>query len=209
MEVVLTRRPSDIVTDKANQSLNQFLASAERQAFRMAFIATGNREDALDIVQDAMLKLATKYGDRTVDDWGPLFHRIVQSTIRDWYRRQKVRNRWRTWLEFTKAGTLQRSAKDTADGGDESGGQNTIDLFEDLHQPGPALKLVNERTIDALEVALHRLPLRQQQAFLLRILEGLSVEETANAMGCTQGSVKTHFSRAIHTLRKQLEEHRA
>ena len=196
------------MTDQEIQSLNQFLMSAERQAYRMAFIATGSREDALDIVQDAMLKLAQKYGDRTVEDWGPLFHRIIQSTIRDWYRRQKVRNRWRTWLEFTKAGTLQRSSKDTADAGDESGGQNIIDLFEDLHAPGPALKLVNERTIDALEVALHRLPLRQQQAFLLRILEGLSVEETANAMGCTQGSVKTHFSRAIHTLRKQLEDHR-
>ncbi|WP_455376776.1 RNA polymerase sigma factor [Kaarinaea lacus] len=196
------------MTDQEIQSLNQFLMSAERQAYRMAFIATGSREDALDIVQDAMLKLAQKYGDRTVEDWGPLFHRITQSTIRDWYRRQKVRNRWRTWLEFTKAGTLQRSSKDTADAGDESGGQNIIDLFEDLHAPGPALKLVNERTIDALEVALHRLPLRQQQAFLLRVLEGLSVEETANAMGCTQGSVKTHFSRAIHTLRKQLEDHR-
>ena len=190
------------------QSLNQFLMSAERQAYRMAFIATGSREDALDIVQDAMLKLAQKYQDRGAEEWGPLFHRIVQSTIRDWYRRQKVRNRWRTWLEFTKVGTLQRSSKDTADAGDESGGQNTIDLFEDLHAPGPALKLVNERTVDALEEALHRLPLRQQQAFLLRVLEGLSVEETAEAMGCTQGSVKTHFSRAIHTLRKKLEDHR-
>ena len=196
------------MTDQEYQSLNQFLASTERRAYRMAYIATGNREDALDIVQDAMMKLAQKYGDRTASDWGPLFHRIIQSTIRDWYRRQKVRNRWRTWLEYTRPATQQRSTKDSADAGEESGNQNTVDLFEDLHEPGPALKLVNERTINALDVALHRLPMRQQQAFMLRIIEGLSVEETANAMGCTQGSVKTHFSRAIHTLRKQLEDHR-
>ena len=173
----------------------------------MAFIASGNRDDALDIVQDSMLKLAQKYADRTVDDWGPLFHRILQSTIRDWYRRQKVRNQWRTWLEYTKVGSQQRTQKDAADIGNDSQG-NIIDLFEDEYGDGPVLKLVNERTIEALEVALHQLPLRQQQAFLLRVLEGLNVEETAQAMGCTAGSVKTHFSRAVHTLREKLEDHR-
>jgi RNA polymerase sigma-70 factor (ECF subfamily) len=196
------------VVGQVEQTLNQFLASAERRAYRMAYIATGSREDALDIVQDAMMKLALKYADRTASEWGPLFYRIVQSTIRDWYRRQKVRNRWRTWLEFTKVGTQKRSTKDTADASNEPYNQNIIDLFEDRYGQGPVMKLVNERAIDALEVALYRLPLRQQQAFLLRVLEGLNVEETANAMGCTQGSVKTHFSRAVHTLRKQLEDHR-
>ncbi|WP_455366803.1 RNA polymerase sigma factor [Kaarinaea lacus] len=190
-----------------SQALDRFLASVERRAYRMAFIATGNREDALDIVQDSMLKLAQNYADRSVEDWGPLFHRILQSTIRDWYRRQKVRNQWRTWLEFTKVGSQQRTQKDSADIGDEGQG-NIIDLFEDVHGDGPVMKLVNERTIEALEVALHALPLRQQQAFLLRVLEGLSVEETAQAMGCTAGSVKTHFSRAVHTLRQKLEDHR-
>ena len=190
-----------------SQALDRFLASVERRAYRMAYIATGNREDALDIVQDSMLKLAQNYADRSVDDWGPLFHRILQSTIRDWYRRQKVRNQWRTWLEFTKVGSQQRTQKDSADIGDEGQG-NIIDLFEDVHGDGPVMKLVNDRTIEALEVALHKLPLRQQQAFLLRVLEGLSVEETAQAMGCTAGSVKTHFSRAVHTLRQKLEDHR-
>ena len=174
----------------------------------MAFIATGNREDALDIVQDAMLKLTLNYADRNVDDWGPLFHRILQSTIRDWYRRQKVRNQWRTWLEYTKIGSQQSVGKHSVDGGGEGSIQNTIDLFEDVNGQGPVMELVNERTIQALEIALHKLPLRQQQAFLLRIWEGLNVEETAKAMGCTQGSVKTHFSRAVHALRKQLEDHR-
>lgn len=174
----------------------------------MAFIATGNREDALDIVQDAMLKLSLKYADRAVDDWGPLFHRILQSTIRDWYRRQKVRNQWRTWLEYTRVGSQQSAGKYAADSGGEGSMQNTIDLFEDVNGQGPAMELVNERIIEALEVALRKLPLRQQQAFLLRVWEGLNVEQTAQAMGCTQGSVKTHFSRAVHALRKQLEDHR-
>jgi RNA polymerase sigma-70 factor (ECF subfamily) len=106
-----------------------------------------------------------------------------------------------------QVGSQQRTQKDSADIGDESQG-NIIDLFEDVHGDGPVMKLVNDRTIEALEVALHELPLRQQQAFLLRILEGLSVEETAQAMGCTAGSVKTHFSRAVHTLRQKLEDHR-
>ena len=190
------------------QALDRFLAGVERRAYRMAFIATGNRDDALDIVQDAMMKLAQNYADRTVDDWGPLFHRILQSTIRDWYRRQKVRNQWRTWLEFTKVGAQQRSSKDSTDSVDDTQAQNIIDYFEDVNGEGPVMKLVNERIIEALEEALHQLPLRQQQAFLLRVLEGLNVDETAQAMGCTQGSVKTHFSRAVHTLRKQLEDHR-
>lgn len=196
------------MTAQTAQALDRFLAGVERRAYRMAFVATGSREDALDIVQDAMMKLAQKYADRSVDDWGPLFHRILQSTIRDWYRRQKVRNQWRTWLEFTKVGAQQRSGKDSTDIGDDAQGYNIIDSFEDVHGQGPVLKLVNERAMEELEVALHKLPLRQQQAFLLRVLEGLNVEETAQAMGCTQGSVKTHFSRAVHTLRKQLEDHR-
>ncbi|MCI0508003.1 MAG: RNA polymerase sigma factor [Gammaproteobacteria bacterium] len=191
-----------------SQALDRFLASIERRAYRMAYIASGNRDDALDIVQDSMLKLAQNYADRSIEDWGPLFHRILQSTIRDWYRRQKVRNQWRTWLEFTKAGTLQRAQKDSADIGSNDAPGNVMDLFEDAHTEGPVIKLVNERTIEALEQALHLLPLRQQQAFLLRVLEGLSVEETAQAMGCTAGSVKTHFSRAVHTLRQKLEDHR-
>jgi len=190
------------------QALDQFLAGVERRAYRMAYIATGNRDDALDIVQDAMMKLAQNYADRSVEDWGPLFHRILQSTIRDWYRRQKVRNQWRTWLEYTKVGVQQRSSKDSTESGDDTYNQNIIDYFEDMQGEGPTLKLVNERMIEALEAALHQLPLRQQQAFLLRVLEGLNVEETAQSMGCTQGSVKTHFSRAVHTLRKQLEDHR-
>ena len=188
------------------QQLDRFLQDVERRAYRMAFIACGNRDDALDIVQDAMIKLAQKYSDRQESEWGPLFYRIVQSTILDWYRREKVRHSWRALMKFTGVGKFASS--DKMDKGDES--RIGDPLEEGVAAPGdcPTTRLVNERSMVALDDALNRLPLRQQQAFLLRIWEGLSVEETAQAMNCSQGSVKTHFSRAVHTLRGQLEDHR-
>ena len=167
----------------------------------MAVIATGNRDDALDIVQDAMLKLAHKYADRDQDEWGPLFHRILQNTIMDWYRRQKVRNTWWAFLDVT-------GIRKTGEASDNACGMSDIEDYSTVVDNNPALKLVNDRTIEALDKALNRLPLRQQQAFLLRIWEGLSVEETAAAMKCSQGSVKTHLSRAVNSLRGQLEDHR-
>ncbi len=167
----------------------------------MAVIATGNREDALDVVQDAMLKLAHKYADREHEEWGPLFHRILQNTIMDWHRRQKVRHSWRAILDVT-------GIRKTADSSDNSLGMLNLDGYEAKVDNNPVLKLINERTIEALDKALNRLPVRQQQAFLLRIWEGLSVEQTADAMSCSQGSVKTHLSRALNTLREQLEDHR-
>ena len=167
----------------------------------MAVIATGNREDALDVVQDAMLKLAQKYSDRGQQEWGGLFHRILQNTILDWHRRQKVRNSWRSFLELT-------GLRKNTDEIDSTPGTGEPNEFRPAADNNPALKLINERTIEALDSALNRLPLRQQQAFLLRIWEGLSVEETAAAMECSPGSVKTHLSRALNTLREQLEDHR-
>jgi len=168
----------------------------------MALIATGNNDDALDIVQDAMLKLVHKYANREESEWGPLFHRILQSTIRDWYRRQKVRNQWRSFLEFT--GMSQKTGVDK----DES--EHYCDPIENASQrkaQEPINQLANDNAMQALDTSLHSLPVRQQQAFFLRIWEGLSVEETAQAMGCSQGSVKTHYSRAVHRLRKQLEDY--
>jgi len=157
----------------------------------MARIATGNEDDALEIVQDAMLKLAQRYADRNEQEWGPLFHRILQSRIRDWYRRSKVRNRFRVWF---------------------GGGEEDDDPLENQPDPrpdGPLQQLENERFSEDLHKALSALPNRQQQAFLLRAWEGLSVEETAAAMGVSAGSVKTHYSRAVHALREQLEEFQA
>lgn len=169
------------------QTLEQFLASIEQRAYRMAVIATGNREDALDVVQDAMTKLVTKYAGRGADEWPPLFHRIMQTTIRDWYRRSKIRNGLRHLFNWQ--------------GNDE----DPIDNLPDNRDVTPERLLENQQGIAALDSALQQLSLRQQQVFLLRAWEGMDVKQTAEAMGCSQGSVKTHYSRALHALRDQLE----
>jgi RNA polymerase sigma-70 factor (ECF subfamily) len=173
------------------QALDRFLAGVERRALRIAEFGAGNREDALDIVQDAMLKLAERYADRPELEWGPLFHRILQSRIADFHRREAVRRRWRVWFR----------------GGDEERG----DPLENQPAPaavGPERRSDADTMAETLEQVLTDLPRRQQQAFLLRTWEGMSVAETAAAMGCSEGSVKTHLSRAMHALREQLEEHR-
>ena len=173
----------------ATHDLERFLASVERRAFVMARIATGNPDDALDIVQDAMLGLAQRYANRSVQEWGALFQTILQSRIRDWYRRARVRNRFRVWFN---------ADDDDAD---------PIAELPDLHEPGPERKAVGARAMNALEQALQRLPLRQQQAFMLRTWEGLDTRDTARTMGCSEGSVKTHYSRACESLRKMLKDY--
>lgn len=170
-------------------ALDRFLAGIEARAFRIAQIATGNREEALDLVQDAMLGLVSRYADRDETEWGPLFHTILQSRIRDWFRRSRFRNRIRVWL----------GGSDDAEDGDP------IAAFADEDTPGPAEQFVTHRAIERVDAALRRLPLRQQQAFLLRAWEGLDVAATARAMRCSPGSVKTHYSRAVHALRVELE----
>ena len=156
----------------------------------MALIATGNREDALDVVQDAMTKLVQKYAGRGADEWGPLFHRIVQTTIRDWYRRSKIRNGLRQWF-FRQA--------------DCDDGDDPIDNLPDSGLATPERILDGRQGIEALDRSLQQLSLRQQQVFLLRAWEGLDVRQTAAAMGCSEGSVKTHYSRALQVLRDSLE----
>ena len=173
------------------QALNQFFARAEKRAFKMAHIATGHREEALDIVQDAMMMLVRKYSDRSEDEWGALFYRIVQNRIRDWYRRQKVRNIWHTW--FTSNDDEQEQG---------------IDSLPELVSNDPMKKVTLERMTEQLEQALRELPLRQQQTFLLRTWEGLDVKQTAQALGISEGSIKTHYSRAVHSLRETLGEYR-
>ena len=160
----------------------------ERRAFHVARVATGNEDDALEIVQEAMLKLVQRYADRESVQWPALFHRILQSRIRDWYRRSAVRNRLRVWF-----------------GGADDEGEDPLENQPAPHTEGPLQALRNARFGDELERALHALPNRQQQAFLLRAWEGLSVEEAVQAMGCSGGSVKTHYSRAIKVLRERLE----
>lgn len=158
---------------------------------RIAELGAGNREDALDIVQESMLRLAQRYADRPEQEWGALFHRILQSRIADFHRREAVRRRWRIWF-----------GGDTRERGDPLENQPAPD------SSGPERRSDAESMTATLEQTLGGLPLRQQQAFLLRMWEGLNVAETARAMGCSEGSVKTHLSRAMHALRGRLEAHR-
>ncbi len=161
----------------------------------MAELATGSRDEALDLVQEAMFGLVRKYADRGEGEWGPLFHRILQSRIRDWYRRNRVRSRIFGWL---------RPLPGVAGGDDPP---DPIQQAPDPADPEPSRAVANQAAIERLDEALLRLPARQQQAFLLRTWEGMDVAETAFAMGCSQGSVKTHYSRAVHRLRELLEDH--
>jgi RNA polymerase sigma-70 factor, ECF subfamily len=171
------------------RALERFLAEVERRAYRIARIAVRHDEDAMDIVQDSMLQLARRYGQRAADEWRPLFFRILQNRIRDCLRRRKVRSQLMAWLPG------RREDDDEA-----------ADPYEGVPDasPQPAHQVATDEAMHALEIALAQLPARQQEAFMLRTFEGLDVADTARAMSCSEGSVKTHYSRAVHTLRERL-----
>ena len=174
--------------------LNRFLAGVERRAFRIAEVALRDREDALDVVQVAMLRLAQNYVQRPSEEWQPLFYRILYNAINDCRRRRAVRNRLLGWLPGRRAD-------------DESGaeGEDPLARVPD-GAPDPALRLMAGEAMERLERALQSLPARQQQAFALRCLEGMDVASTAAAMRCSEGSVKTHYFRALQVLRERLGE---
>ena len=181
---------SDSTTNSQSRALNQFLAGVELKAFKIAQAALRHEDDALDAVQDAMLQLARAYSDRPAEEWKPLFYRILENRIRDMQRRRTVRGRVIAWLPFR--------------GGDEE--DDPPDPIEQAASPDPlpGRRLELDEAIQALEGALKALPRRQQQAFMLRTLEGMDVAETAAAMGCSEGSVKTHYFRALTALREKL-----
>lgn len=176
--------------------MNQFLSSVERRAYKHAVFAVRDNHTALDIVQDAMLKLAENYGDKPAEELPLLFQRILQNTIRDHYRRQKVRTAWTTLF----------SSLQPKHGEEEF---DPLDVLEDSeNQSAPAApepSLQQKQLIALIEQALSDLPARQRESFLLRYWEGLDTIETAKAMGCTEGSVKTHCSRATHALAAALK----
>jgi RNA polymerase sigma-70 factor (ECF subfamily) len=172
-----------------SRALNQFLAGVELKAFKIAQAALSHEDDALDAVQDAMLQLARAYADRPEPEWKPLFYRILENRIRDMQRRRTVRGRVMAWLPFR--------------GEDDDEEPDPIAQAASA-EPQPVRRLELDEAMKALEQALTELPRRQQQAFLLRTLEGLDVAETATAMGCSEGSVKTHYFRAVQALRAQL-----
>ncbi|PIE41182.1 MAG: RNA polymerase sigma factor [Gammaproteobacteria bacterium] len=174
------------------KALEHFLIGVQKRGFQMARIATGCDQDALDIVQDAMMALVKNYGDRDANDWHGLFFKILQTRIYDYYRRNAVKNRVFGWLGLSKDKTAENENADA------------IQQVEDQQALTPEKTLQFAQATDQLVKAVAQLPIRQQQAFMLRLWEGMSVAETAMAMGISDGSVKTHYARALATLRQQL-----
>ncbi|HEY0268207.1 MAG TPA: RNA polymerase sigma factor [Methyloradius sp.] len=176
------------------EELSEFLAQVERRAFKQTVYAVRDDHAAMDIVQDAMLKLAEKYAKQPASEYPMLFQRILQNTMRDYWRRQKVRNLWTTLLSSFGGGEEE---------GDERDPLETLQSDDEQYQPQAQLE--SRQTITIIEQAIKTLPTRQREAFLMRYWEELDVAETAKAMGCSQGSVKTHCSRAVHALAKIME----
>lgn len=180
----------------SRDELSRFLAETERRAYKQALFAVKDQHLALDIVQDTMFKLADKYGGNPVEEYPMLFQRILQNTIRDYYRRQKVRALWTTLLS-----SLMPQHED--------GDQDPFDTLRSA-SPGsqsqlPDADLEQAQLIALIEAALMELPERQREAFLLRYWEERDTAETAAIMGCSEGSVKTHCSRATHALAAALK----
>ena len=172
------------------EELSEFLASVERRAFKQAQFAVRDADAALDIVQDAMIKLSENYGDRPADEFPLLFTRILQNVIHDHFRRQKVRSTWVTL--FSALTPADEPDADPLDTLDALAGSRAAESAGD--------EVEREQVVAIIEEEIGRLPARQREAFLMRYWEDMDVAETAAAMGCSEGSVKTHCSRATHAL---------
>ena len=184
-----------MATDK---ELSDFLETVERRSFKQAVYAVRKDEAALDIVQDAMIKLAEKYGDKPAAELPMLYQRILQNTIHDYFRREKVRNTWVSLFSSMGGGN-----------GDEN---DDFDLLESYAaEEGTSAaetsadKVERQQVLAQIDSEIQKLPARQREAFLMRYWEDMDVAETAAAMGCSEGSVKTHCSRATHTLAQALK----
>ena len=179
----------------SDRELSEFLRSVEKRAFKRTVYAVRDEDAALDIVQDSMIKLAERYSDRPAAEWPMLFQRILSNTTMDWFRHQKVRNAViNNFSDFEPAE-----------------GEGDFDLLESLEDrqgnegtESSADALQRTQTLSLIEEELSKLPGRQREAFLMRYWEEMDVAETASAMGCSEGSVKTHCSRAVHALAKAL-----
>jgi RNA polymerase sigma-70 factor (ECF subfamily) len=178
----------------SKEELDDFLASVERRAFKQASFAVRDDDAALDIVQEAMMKLTVHYAGRPAAEFPLVFTRILQNAIHDHFRRQKVRSTWTTLFS-----ALTPASDDDAD---------PLETLEALagseHAESAADKVERGQIVGIIEEEIARLPARQREAFLLRYWEDFDVAETAAAMGCSEGSVKTHCSRATHALARAL-----
>jgi RNA polymerase sigma-70 factor (ECF subfamily) len=180
----------------SEKELSDFLKSVEKRAFKRAFYAVRDEEAALDIVQDAMIRLAEKYADRPAAELPLLFQRILSNATMDWFRRQKVRNSVvRNFSDF----------ESSVDDGDFDI-LETLEVLDSSAGAESAADAVSRaQVLLTIESQIEQLPARQREAFLLRYWEELDVAETAAVMGCSEGSVKTHCSRAVHALAKALK----
>jgi RNA polymerase sigma-70 factor, ECF subfamily len=183
-EIVLMESTLD-----SKEILSRFLAKVERRAFQMAKFATRNRDEALDLVQEAMFQFVRRYSIRPQGEWNVLFYRVLRSRIIDWHRRNFVRRKILTWLGRPE----------------QEDSEDPLQRMPDTGNPNPSDHALRQEKGAALEKAIRALPLRQQQAFLLRAWEGMDLKQTAFIMKCSEGSVKTHYFRAVHTLRGLLE----
>jgi RNA polymerase sigma-70 factor (ECF subfamily) len=180
----------------SDKELSDFLKSVEKRAFKRAVYAVRDDDAALDIVQDTMIRLAESYADRPAAELPLLFQRILSNATMDWFRRQKVRN----------AVVKNFSEFEGFDNDEEFDILETLEALDGRSESESAAESVSrEQILLAIDAEVARLPLRQREAFLLRYWEELDVAETAAAMGCSQGSVKTHCSRAVHALAKALK----
>ena len=179
------------------QELSDFLKNVEKRAFKRSLYHVRNEEAALDIVQDSMLKLAEHYGDKPVSELPMLFQRILSNCTLDWFRRQKTRNALFTNMSDFEGPGDEGADFDLLEAYAGPDGQETAQSAEDATRRAQVLR--------DIEKEIQELPARQREAFLMRYWEEMDVAETAAAMGCSEGSVKTHCFRAIQTLSKALK----
>jgi RNA polymerase sigma-70 factor (ECF subfamily) len=183
-----------MATDK---ELGSFLEGVERRAFKHALYMVRNEESSLDIVQEAMIKLAEKYGDKPAAELPMLFQRILQNTILDFFRREKVRNTWVSLFSNIAPNNQDDDNFDLLENFTSEEGSEAAESVAD--------KLEREQILNIIDEEIKKLPTRQREAFLMRYWEDMDVAETATAMGCSEGSVKTHCSRATHALAASLK----
>lgn len=180
----------------SKQEIDAFLAGVERRAFKHALYAVRDHHSALDIVQNAMLKLVERYGDKPAQEFPLLFQRILRNSIHDHFRRSKVRDFW-----VRLVSPLRDKDEENAETLESLSAHS-----EAVRVPGPEEEVSSRQRIAAIEEALAELPARQREAFLLRYWEEMDVSETARVMGCSEGSVKTHCFRATNALAAKLED---
>ena len=185
----MTGDPAHDKCDTAPLHMDLFLAQIEKKAYTMVKMSVGGHADAIDLLQDSMFKLAVKYADKPSQEWKPLFYRILHNRINDWHRQQKLKNMLFFWITTD----VDKNQDDVL-----------VDESKPLCKPEESMDVTQQRETVLNE--LSALSEKQRQCFLLRSWEGLSVAETSKIMGCSQGSVKTHYFRAVNKLRKVLGE---